>query len=551
MRRLSVAFLLLLASVVAPAGVVLTHAATTGRAAAAAPLHADFDGDGNEDVAVGAPGEVLGAAVDAGAVNVLYGADAGLSGTGSQLFSQDTAGVGGSAEEFDRFGSAVAAGDFDGDGFDDLAVGAPGEAVGTVDGAGAVTVLFGSATGLTGTGSQLFTQANLGGGGTSGQFESFGQALATGDLDGDGIDDLAIGVPFGNAETGSVHVLFGTAGGLTGGRPTVTFTQDSPGVGGAAESFDQFGGALATGDFDNSGVTDLAIGSPGEATTVAFAGAVHILFGQTTGITGTGSQLFVQDTPGVPSDSEEGDGFGSSFGAGDFDADGVADLAIGAPFETVGAVQGAGAAFVLYGATGGLTVTGAQVFHQGVAGIGGEPEVIDGFAFSLAAGDFDNDDDIDDLAVGVPFEEVGNVLQAGAINILFGSGGGLTGAGSQLFTQDVAGMGGTVEEFDLLGWALAVADVQGDEFDDLVAGAAFESIGNQVGAGAINFLPGTATGLRGGPVLHQDVAGIAGTAEEFDQFGFALAASNPNDSGTTGTASESEAEARIPDRVSP
>jgi hypothetical protein len=539
MRRLSAALLLLLASVVAPAGVVLTHAASSGRAAAAAPLHADFDGDGNEDVAVGVPGEVVGAHFDAGAVNVLYGADAGLSGAGSQFFSQDTAGVGGGAEESDRFGSAVAAGDFNGDGFDDLAVGAPGEAVGTAPGAGAVNVLFGSADGLTATGSQLFTQASLGGGRTSVEFESFGQALAAGDLDGDGIDDLAVGVPFGNAEVGSVHVLFGTAGGLTGGRPTVTFTQDSPGVGGGAEPFDQFGAALATGDFNNSGVTDLAIGSPGEATDVGFAGAVHILFGRTTGITGTSSQLFLQNTPGVPSDSEEGDQFGSSFGAGDFDGDGFADLATGAPFESVGAVPGAGAVFVLYGANGGLTVTGAQVFHQGVAGIGGGPEEFDGFAFSLAVGDFDNDDDIFDLAVGVPFESVGNIIQAGALNILFGSGGGLTGAGGQLFTQDVAGMGSTAEDADSLGWALAVADVQGDEFDDLVAGAAFESVGDQLGAGAINFLPGTAAGLTGGPVIHQDVAGIEGTAEEFDQFGFALAASNPNESGTAGTASAS------------
>lgn len=546
MRRLSVAFLLLLASVVAPAGVVLTHAASTGRAAGAAPLHADFDGDGDEDVAVGVPGEVIGSALDAGAVNVLYGADAGLSGAGSQRFHQDTPGIGSTAEEFDRFGSALATGDFNGDGFDDLAVGAPGEAVGAVQGAGAINVLFGSATGLSGTGSQLFTQASLGGGRTSGQFESFGQALAAGDLDGDGIDDLAIGVPFGNAETGSVHVLFGTTGGLTGGRATVTFTQDSPGVAGGAEPFDQFGAALATGDFNNSGVTDLAIGSPGEATDVGFAGAVHILFGRTTGITGTSSQLFLQDTPGVPSDSEDGDQFGFSFGAGDFDGDGFADLATGAPFESVGAVQGAGAVFVLHGANGGLTVTGAQVLHQGVAGIGSDPEEFDGFAFALAVGDFDNDDDLFDLAIGVPFESVGNVVQAGALNIVFGSGGGLTTAGSQLFTQDVAGMGSTVEEADSLGFALAVADVQGDEFDDLVAGAPFESVGTQFGAGAINFLPGTAAGLTGGPVLHQDVAGIEGTAEEFDTFGFALAASNPDGGGTTATASTSSGQATRP-----
>jgi FG-GAP repeat len=103
----------------------------------------DFNHDGVADLAVGVPGEND----IAGAVDVLYGAGAGLGGTGAQFFQ-----VGGTPEFLDRFGSALAAGDFNGDGFADLAAGASGEDVGSVRDAGAVSVLYGSAGGLTRSG---------------------------------------------------------------------------------------------------------------------------------------------------------------------------------------------------------------------------------------------------------------------------------------------------------------------------------------------------------------------------------------------------------------
>src|SRR5918995_1471805 len=184
MRRLAAVPVLVLSAAIWPASGALAHDSTAGQAPAPASLRADFNNDGAEDLAVGVPFESVGSIEAAGAVNVVYGSAGGLSGAGSQLFTQDTAGVGGAAEPFDQFGAALAAGDFDNDGFADLAVGAPFESVGSIDAAGAVNVLYGSAGGLSGAGSQLFTQDTPGVPGAAEEFDLFGFTLAVSGLQG-------------------------------------------------------------------------------------------------------------------------------------------------------------------------------------------------------------------------------------------------------------------------------------------------------------------------------------------------------------------------------
>jgi hypothetical protein len=208
---------------------------------------ADFDNDGFADLAVGVSAEDVGAIGDAGAVNVLYGAAGGLTGAGSQLFTQASPEVAGIAEDGDSFGYALAAGDLDGDGFVDLAIGVPGEDT-AINGVGAVNVLYGGVDGLGGAGSQLFTQASPGMVGTAEDGDQFGQALAVGDFDGDGVADLAVGVPGeglgATSSAGAVNVLYGGADGLSGAGSQL-FTQDSPELPDTAEDSDQFGAALA------------------------------------------------------------------------------------------------------------------------------------------------------------------------------------------------------------------------------------------------------------------------------------------------------------------
>jgi FG-GAP repeat len=337
----------------------------------AALASGDYNGDGRADLAIGALGENQ----FSGVVHVLYGSPTGLSAAGSQLWVQGNSGLGGVAEVNDSFGATLAAGDFGGDGWTDLAIAAFREN----DEAGVVQVLYGSASGLRGAGSQLWSQNSPGVAGAAESGDQFGFALAGADLSGDFRGELTVGAPGENGNAGATHVLRGSAAGVTA-TGSQLWTQDNPGVAGVAEPDDRFGNLLTGGDFDGDGPGDLAIGAPIENTS---GGVVHVLYGSAAGPTATGSQLWSQDSPGVADSLEGFDLFGGALADGDFDADGHADLAIGAWGEN----DFSGVAHVLYGSPAGLTATGSQLWSQGSPGVAGEPEVGDTFAIALAAGE--------------------------------------------------------------------------------------------------------------------------------------------------------------------
>ena len=398
---------------------------------------ADFDGDGSIDLAVGISNDNVGSISDAGSVQVLYSLSSALP-THTQLWNQNSLGIPDVSETGDLFGLALAAGDFNGDGFGDLAIGVPLEDVGLLVDAGVVHILYGSAAGLTASGTQLFSQNTVDIPNVAESGDLFGSALAAGEF-GNGVwSDLAIGVPnegIGTVEqAGAVHILYGGGRGLRA-NGSVLVTQDTPGVPNPAERFDRFGTRLAAANFGSTAHDDLAVGVPDEDVGTACClndqGAVIVLYGSATGLTATGSQFVHQNIPGVPDVAETSDNFGDALVGGDFNGDGIADLAVGVPDESVGTEAEAGAVHVFYGSPTGLTGAGTQFWTQDTPGLG-SAAANSHFGRALAAGNFgqpDGDPDLGhgDLAIGTPGYAVFTIP---SVQVLYGTSAGLSAVGN-------------------------------------------------------------------------------------------------------------------------
>ena len=467
----------------------------------------DFDGDGYPDLAVGIPYEDVNGDADAGAVRVSYGGPGGPGSGGSDYWTEDSSGVPSSALPGERFGEALCVGDFDCDGWDDLAVGVPREnAAGDAE-AGAVFVLFGGPSGLSAAGSQYLHQDVPGIQGGAEPGDRFGACLASADFDGDGCDDLAIGVPYEDIgstkpDAGAVNVLRGSEGlGLVAANDQIWYL-DVYGTVGASHTADSYGCALAVGDFDADGSPDLAIGARyydlvgWDGSTAQNGGAVHVLYSEPfQGPTTSNQDIWFPQLLSEPVWFSVGAAFGTALAAGDFDHDGICDLAIGAPnaYSFQAWAQG-GVVHVLPGRdVYGLQWPFHAVWHQDVPGVAGGVEPGDRFGASLAVGQFDFTG-LDALVVGVPGEDIGSIPDAGAIHVLYTAGAieGTLGGGTQIWYQNVGGIEGSSGASDEYGAALATGDVTGDGIGDVVVGIPGETIGGHPRAGAVNVLRGEA-----------------------------------------------------------
>jgi hypothetical protein len=345
---------------------------------------ADFDDDGYDDVVVGIPGEETGSDYGAGGIEYFRGSATGLTTTGQLYYDQDSSGIAGLAETGDSFGSRLAAGDFDDDGYADLAIGILGEDwTGTDE--GAVQVMYGSSIGPS-TDDEIWTAGEGTAAGTLQDDNICGSALAVGDHDADGYDDLAIGCQgytIGSAShAGAVLLLYGSSAGLDDSE---LWSQDSSGVIGLAEDYDEFGTILTSGDYDDDGYDDLVIAAPDEDYGAYIDdGVVQVLFGSSGGITDAGNLFLAQDAGstvgGTPADNEY---WGTGLTSGDYDVDGYDDLAVGSPHDDDGGATEAGVVNVFYGSSTGPSTTGDQLFSQDTVGIEDSSEASDLFGYSL------------------------------------------------------------------------------------------------------------------------------------------------------------------------
>lgn len=224
------------------------------------------------------------------------------------------------------------------------------------------------------------------------------------------------------------------------------------------------------------------------------SGAVDISYGSFFGLDTINTQFVSQDSFGVAGIAQTGDRFASSLASGDFNGDGYDDLAVGAAGEDWGIVQDAGSVNLLYGSVVGITAVGNQRLTQNDLLGGSVNEAFDGFGSTLAVGDF-NLDGYDDLVVGSPTETWGTAVSAGAVDVIYGSALGLTGARHQFWTQDTIGVQDIAESYDRFGSSLAVQDFNGDGIDDLAIGASGEDIGGLADVGAVHVLHGSLLGL--------------------------------------------------------
>jgi hypothetical protein len=363
------------------------------------------------------------------------------------------------------------------------------------------------------------------------------------DFDDNGKDDLVVGISseddavFGSS--GAIQIFYG---GGSGGIPTASsevITQDDIPATDGNESGDVFGSSLASGDFDNDGFPDLAVGAPGETVAQSGEGAVVVLFGSPTGLETSDAQFFTQDDFGVGDGGEAGDSFGQTLAAGKFSTGGTFDLAIGIPLEddelfTNPPVEDAGAVVVVYGSGDGLDLTNSNVLNQRESQVEGRPESEDQMGSTLAAGNLGRSDQWD-LAIGVRNETV-NSSMAGAVHVIYGSNVNLLGSPrngaypfeDEFWTQASPGVANFPEDPDLFSLGLFIGDVGRSNKADLLIGAPGEGTRTADLSGILHVLYGANSGVtsKGAQTFTQATAGVPDSPQVVDLFGFTIAAAD-------------------------
>ncbi|MFJ2956833.1 FG-GAP and VCBS repeat-containing protein [Streptomyces sp. NPDC087270] len=461
-------------AVVAPAAVAqaapggTAHAATAGAKATQKAQVVDFNGDGHADMAVGSPYGTASGKSEAGYVSVVYGAAGGVDQAKHYLFAQDSPGIPGGSEALDRFGSTVVPVDLNGDGYTDLVVGASGEDIGTdasgVD-AGMLTVLWGSASGL-GNATAIDTGATAHAG--------VGAFLQAGDFNGDGKQELV--TSYGSQ---TLRTLSGI--GTDGKVASVSDLNLWDMEGGDTVSLH----SIAAGDINGDGTTDLVALVTDTDEPDSYRG--YLLLGGANGFTYTG---YAKQTSGmrVP---------GQSVAIGDVNGDGYGDIVFGHSTDYYDSdedlpVKG-GAVTIVYGGAHGQSTTLPPVWiNQDTPGVPGVGETGDAMGASVAVGDV-NGDGYADVVAGVPGEDYDGLTNAGSFLLLLGSSKGVTGTGSQVFTQNSDGVPGASESGDKFGAVVGALPATPSDPAQVVIGDPDEN----AGTGAVWVLHGTTTGLTG------------------------------------------------------
>jgi hypothetical protein len=410
--------------------IILTGAAAEDHFGSCVASTGDVNGDGYSDVIVGANYNDAGG-TNAGRAYIYYGGSA-MDATADVMLTGQAAN--------DYFGSSVAsAGDLNGDGYNDVIVGAPyNDAAGTD--AGRAYVFYGGFA-MDGTADLTLTRAAAG--------DNFGNCVAgAGDVNGDGYSDVIVGARGTGGGAGSAFVYYGGA--------TVTYAGGLAGV----VADDRFGYSVSSaGDVNGDGYGDVIVGARSNDAGGADAGRAYIYFGSATwdataDVTLTGAAA--------------GDNFGQcAASAGDVNGDGYGDVVVGANLNDAGGTD-AGRAYLYMNSLTGTDIPD-EFFSGGAAGVR--------FGYSVAGAGDVNGDGYADVIVGAPNNPAG-AANAGRAYICFG--------GPRMdATPDVTLAGSADYEF---GYSVASAgDVNGDGYADVIVGVRAIAQGHPWGRAYIYF----------------------------------------------------------------
>ncbi|MGW5178212.1 FG-GAP-like repeat-containing protein [Streptomyces sp. NPDC004082] len=437
--------------------------------------------------------------------------------------------------------SAAPTADYTGDGVSDLV------APTAKEGSGWLTLVPGGTGGPVSAAKRKLNQGSTGVPGAAESGDQWGAATAWGDINGDGVADLAIGAPgeddTTHADRGAVTILYGPT--FDTGADTMALGDDYNPNGA------RFGATVAVGDFNADGKADVFTAATGTGGNwAARFGDGHEVAGDITTVTGAlayahaASGDFNRDgyadvalnyrdasgagkvtwfkgskTLGLSKVSTLTVKGGRSIAAGDVNGNGYDDIVVGQPYTGESGGNSGGQITMVPGTSTGFTTTGLTAVHQSTTGVEGASESGDAFGTSVSVGDF-NADGYADVLTGAPNEDITrdtkNRSNAGSVWLLKGTSTGVTGDGSVALSQDTEGVPGSTETDDKLGSALSLTDVTGDGYADLTIGAEGEDAGN----GTLLYVPvpggaaapaksayygvtqlGTATAARLGQVL--------------------------------------------------
>ena len=351
------------------------------------------------------------------------------------------------------------------------------------------------------------------------------------DINGDGYADAVVGDPdatvAGQPQAGRIVVLYGDADGRLGEGGRAIVTQAT--IGQVPEAGDRFGAAVTTAHVDLDACLDVVVGAPYEDLgAAADAGIGHVIYGSKAGLNGdTGPTHITQAQAGGV--VEAGDRFGFSVAAGNNLGHDTSVVAFGAPYEDVGGVVDAGAVNALEFSDSILVLP--REISQSTPGVVGTSEPGDLFGFSLAYGyNLINTDHSWDLLVGAPGEDIGTRNSAGAVTVINGVHDYPPDVyPSKSWHQDSPGVPGTAEAGDQFGYSVTTSVVDSyapGSKQHVAVGGPGEGIGNRTAAGAVQLFSSTGSGLVPGKSISQDTAGVLGTAEKGDRFGFRVALLN-------------------------